>query len=156
MRRMRIWIAAGALALAANGLALAEESGPADASNATSSGEAEEPLTPAEKAEKEARKACKVEICGVLASKDPDGPDISCAIVKTWRQKDIGKMLGGRFEWPWGNAVCQSKLELKRADLARAMSEDSYEVTLGNQKVSCTLAQKGGAAPYAIDVTIAP
>ena len=81
---------------------------------------------------------------GFSASKDANGADVSCAIVKTWREKDIGKMLGGRFEWPWGNAVCQSKLELKRADLARAMSEDSAEVALGNQKIRCTLAQKGG------------
>jgi len=154
MRRLRIWLAAGVVALAAGG-ALAEEAGHAGTSNEASSTK-DEPLTPEEKAEKEARKACKVEICGVLASKDANGADISCAIVKTWREKDIGKMLGGRFEWPWGNAVCQSKLELKRADLARAMSEDSAEVALGNQKIRCTLAQKGDAAPYEVDVSIAP
>ena len=154
MRRMWIWLAAGVVALAAGGSA-AEEAGQAGTSNEASSNK-EEPLTPEEKAEKEARKACKIEICGVLASKDANGADISCAIVKTWREKDIGKMLGGRFEWPWGNAVCQSKLDLKRADLARAMSEDSAEVALGNQKVRCTLAQKGDAVPYEVEVTISP
>ena len=32
-------------------------------------------------------------------------------------------MLGGKITWPWGKAVCQSKLEIKRTDLAKAMSE---------------------------------
>lgn len=113
-------------------------------------------LTPEEKAEKEARKACKVEICGILASKDPNGADVSCDIVKTWREAAITKMLGGKIDWPWGKAVCQSKLNLQRDALAKAMSEPKYEVTLPVQKLRCTLAQKKEGEPYAIDVSIAP
>ena len=74
--------------------------------------------TPEEKAEKEARKACKKKICDILATRDPAGDDVACDIVKTWREEDITKMLGGKIDWPWGKAVCQSKLELKR-DAAR-------------------------------------
>ena len=72
-------------------------------------------LTPEEKAEKEARKACKNKICDILATKNPQGDDVACDIVKTWREEDIVKMLGGQIQWPWGKAVCQSKLEVKRA-----------------------------------------
>ena len=75
-------------------------------------------LTPEEKAEKEARKACKIEICDIVATKEPRGPDVACDIIKTWRAEDIVKMLGGRINWPWGKAVCQSKLRLERAPLA--------------------------------------
>ncbi len=118
---------------------------------------AKEPeLTPEEKTEKEARKACKIKICDILATKDPVGDDVSCDIVKTWRGEDIAKMLGGKIDWPWGNAVCQSKLELAREPLAKAMSEASYVFALPSQKVSCTLAQKDKGEPYVVEIAMAP
>ena len=113
-------------------------------------------LTDEERAEKQARKACKIKICDILATKDPQGDDVSCDIVKTWRESDITKMLGGRFDWPWGKAVCQSKLDIKREQLANAMTQANYEVALPAQKVSCTLAQKSEGEPYAVSVSIAP
>ena len=112
--------------------------------------------TPEEEAEKEARKECKKTICDILATRDPNGSDVACDITKTWREEDITKMLGGKITWPWGKAVCQSKLEIKRADLAKAMSEPEYEVALEPQKVSCTLAQKDRGEPYAVKITLAP
>ncbi len=54
-------------------------------------------LTPEELAEKEARKACKKKICDIIATRDSVGEDIACDIVKTWREEDIVKMLGGRI-----------------------------------------------------------
>jgi hypothetical protein len=113
-------------------------------------------LTAEEQAEKDARKACKIKICGILASKDPVGDDVSCDIVKTWREADIAKMLGSKISWPWGKAVCQSKLEVKRETLAKAMSEPSFEAVLPPQKLRCTLAQKDKGEPYAVEVAIAP
>lgn len=113
-------------------------------------------LTPEELAEKEARKACKMKICDIIATRDPDGDDVSCDIVKTWREEDIAKMLGGKIGWPWGKAVCQSKLELARKPLALAMSEAQYEIVMPAQTVRCTLAQKTEGEPYAIEVTMAP
>ncbi|HEY6670428.1 MAG TPA: hypothetical protein VI075_05785, partial [Methyloceanibacter sp.] len=109
-----------------------------------------------EKAEKEARKACKAKICDIIATRDPAGDDVSCDIVKTWREEDIAKMLGGKISWPWGKAVCQSKLELPRASLAKAMSEAEYEVVMPQQKVRCTLAQKTEGEPYVVELTMAP
>jgi hypothetical protein len=113
-------------------------------------------LTPEERAEKQARKACKIKICDILATRDPQGDDVSCDIVKTWREEDITKMLGGRFDWPWGKAVCQSHLEVKREQLVKAMTEASYDVVLPEQKVQCTLAQKSEGEPYGVGVSIAP
>ena len=89
------------------------ESPPTEATPAQ--GDAKTELTDEERAEKQARKACKIKICDILATKDPQGDDVSCDIVKTWRKSDITKMLGGRFDWPWGKAVCQSKLDFKRS-----------------------------------------
>jgi hypothetical protein len=113
-------------------------------------------LTAEERAEKQARKACKVKICDIIASKDPQGDDMSCDIVKTWSEADIAKMLGGKMDWPWGKAVCQSKLEVKRESLVGAMTEANYEVVMPEQKVRCTLAQKKEGDPYAVEVSITP
>jgi len=118
---------------------------------------AKEPeLSPEEKAEKEARKACKAKICDILATREEAGDDVACDIVKTWRAEDIAKMLGGKVDWPFGKAVCSSKLELKRASLAKAMSEAAYEVVLPAQTVSCSLAQKDKGEPYVVEIEIAP
>jgi hypothetical protein len=113
-------------------------------------------LTQEEKEEKEARKACKAKICDIIATRDPDGDDVSCDVVKTWREEDIAKMLGGKIVWPWGKAVCQSKLELARKPLALAMSEAQYEIVMPAQKVRCTLAQKTEGEPYVVEVTLVP
>jgi hypothetical protein len=132
----------------------AEDSATVGESDAAASAKRE--LTPEEKQEKEARKECKRRICDVIASHDPAGEDIACDITKTWREEDIVKMLGGKIDWPWGKAVCQSKLELKRQPLARAMSEAKYEVAMPAQKVRCSLAQKGEGEPYVVEITLAP
>lgn len=131
----------------------AETAPPAEA--APDAAEARE-LTPEELAEKEARKACKKKICDIVATRDPNGDDVSCDIVKTWREEDIAKMLGGKISWPWGKAVCQSKLELARKPLALAMSEAEHEIVMPAQKVRCTLAQKEEGEPYAVEVILAP
>jgi hypothetical protein len=113
-------------------------------------------LTPEEQAEKDARKECKKKICDIVASRDPAGEDVACDIVKTWREEDIVKMLGDKIGWPWGKAVCQSRLEVKRKDLALAMSEPDYDMAMPAQKVRCTLSQKDDGEPYAIEVTMTP
>ncbi len=112
-------------------------------------------LSPEELAEKETRKACKIKICDIIATRDPTGDDVACDIVKTWREEDIAKMLGDEISWPWGKAVCQTKLELKRAPLAKAMSEAEYEIVMPTQTARCTLAQKEGD-PYVVEISLAP
>lgn len=152
-------MASAALLLGGMHIARAEETTPA-ASPAQDSipltDEDKRVLTPEEKAEKEARKACKIRLCAIFASKDPVGDDVACDIVKTWREEDIAKMLGGNASWPWGKAVCQSKLELARAPLAKAMSEPAYEIVMSSHKVRCTLAQKDKSEPYVVEIAMAP
>jgi hypothetical protein len=159
--RLAVKLAAAFAALVIAGLSAsaAEEGGTQSAPSAeAATPDAAKPrvLTPEELAEKDARKACKKKICDIIATRDPAGEDVACDIVKTWREEDIVKMLGGKIGWPWGKAVCQSRLELKRKDLALAMSEPDYEMVMPAQKLRCTLAQKDGGEPYAIEVTLAP
>jgi len=147
-----VLLGASSIAIAAEGDPTSSAGAPAEATPDA----AKRALTPEELAEKEARKACKKKICDIIATRDPVGEDVSCDIVKTWREDDIVKMLGGKIGWPWGKAVCQSRLEVKRKDLALAMSEPDYDMVMPAQKLRCTLAQKDGGEPYAIEVTLAP
>ena len=159
MTLLRTTFVAAGIALAMSLPAFAEDTSPSTGPSeaAPPAGDSgKDDLTAEERAEKQARKACKVKICDILATKDPQGDDVACDIVKTWREQDITKMLGGRFDWTWGKAVCQSKLEVKREALVKAMTEANYEVVLPEQKVHCTLAQKSAGEPYAVDISIAP
>jgi hypothetical protein len=111
--------------------------------------------TPEEKAEKEARQACKIEICDILATGEEQGPSVACDIGWTWRAEEIVDALGGRIDWPWGKAVCQSKLKLERVPLVKAMSDPNYKLAAEPQTVRCAVHQKGGK-PYVITVDLAP
>jgi len=112
-------------------------------------------LTPEEKEEKEARKACKIEICDIIATREPIGEDIACDIKKTWRADSITRMLGDQFSWPWGKAVCKSKLNLSRTDLAAAMLEKDATVKMDKFSVSCAL-HTGEGEPYIVDMELSP
>jgi len=118
--------------------------------------EAKRELSPEQQAEKEAHKACEAKICDIIATRDPAGADVTCDIVKTWREADLVKMLGGRINWPWGGAMCQSKVTLERGPLAKAMREPAYEMSMPTQTARCTLAQKEGGDPYVVEISVAP
>jgi hypothetical protein len=112
-------------------------------------------LTPEEKAEKEARKACKIEICDIIATREPLGDDIACDIKETWRADSLTEMLGDQIGWPWGKAVCESKLNLSRADLAEAMLVADTTIKMDKFAVSCAL-HRDSSEPYVVEVELAP
>jgi hypothetical protein len=110
--------------------------------------------TPEEQAQKQAREACKIEICDIVETREAQGPDITCDIGWTWRAEEIVDALGGRVDWVWGKAACQSTVRLERAPLANAMSAPSASVTTDMHKVRCAIQQDG--KPYVIEVELAP
>jgi len=111
--------------------------------------------SPEEEAQKQAREACKIDICDILATKEELGPDIACDIAWTWQEGEIVDALDDDIDWPWGKLVCQSTLTLKRASLAKAMREPRYELVTDPQTVRCSLHQKEGV-PYVVEVKLAP
>jgi len=96
-------------------------------------------LTPEEKAEKEARKACKAEICAAFRSPSASGrEDIACDVRKSWRQAQLVKMVARlKVTWPYGPVRCTSALKLKRSELAKAMTEDKHATQLDKHAVTC-------------------
>ncbi|MFD0985938.1 hypothetical protein [Methyloligella solikamskensis] len=113
-------------------------------------------LTPEEKTEKVSRHACKVKICKALAGEVPAEGTITCDIVKTWREEDIEDMVDDRMSWPWGKAVCESKLKVERKALRDAMTKPSQTVELPDQTVICRLDRKSESDPYEVVVNLAP
>jgi len=114
-------------------------------------------LTPEELAEKESRKACKIQICRVFRNKKTSGEKISCAIKKTWREKAIKEMVsGGKIGWRWGAAVCHFDLNLMQADLQKAVSLPEYELKIPSHLIKCEVDRKKDGAKYNISVGLSP
>ena len=110
--------------------------------------------TPEQLAQKQAREACKIEICDILETREPQGPDVACDIGWTWRGDEIVDALGGRIDWTWGKAACQAELRLERAALAKAMSAPRATIKADMHKVRCAVREDG--KPYVIDVELTP
>ena len=126
-------IAAGGIGLLAASPAVAQDQKPSDATE-------EVELTPEEKAERESRKACKVAICAAFHNRKPEGGDISCNIVKTWRKERLEKIVSkAKVSWPWGRVQCVADLKLDRETLIKAMTEPKHEATLDKHQVACNI-----------------
>ena len=98
-----------------------------------------EELTPAEKAEREARKDCKIEICSAFHNRKP-GPDIACDVLKSWRKEQLDKMVAkAKVSWPWGAVQCTAKIKLTREQLIKGMTEPKYEAALDKHEVACVV-----------------
>jgi hypothetical protein len=106
--------------------------------------------------EKEARKACKIEICSILIGKQPEGADVGCRIVKTWPKSDITKLMKRtKVEWPWGNTTCNIDVKLKRATLVSARTEAKYEAAFDEHELTCDIAREGDE-PYSFKIAMTP
>jgi hypothetical protein len=130
------------LVLAPLPVAIAGEAGPASSgTGAKPSGNPPEiELTPAEKAEKQSRRACKVDICSAMHDKQTSGGGISCNIVKSWRKEQLTKLVAKlKVTWPYGPVRCTSKVSLDRAELVKAVSEDKADLQLKMHSVTCTV-----------------
>lgn len=110
--------------------------------------------TAEERAQKAAREACKVEICDIFETREQRGANVTCDIGWTWRAEEIVDALGGRIDWAWGKAACQTQVNVKRAPLAKAMSTPRATVKGDLHAVRCTVEQDG--KPYVIEVELAP
>ncbi len=113
-------------------------------------------LTADERAEKESRKSCKVDICTAFRAKKSDGPDIACNVVKSWRKEQLGKLVGKlKVSWPYGPMKCTSTVNMKRADLVKAMTGDKVELQLDKHSVSCSV-DRDKEAPTEIKFDFSP
>ena len=107
--------------------------------------------------EKEARKACKIDICSVLRGKKAEGSDINCHVVQTWPKKALDQMLAKtHVSWPWNNVHCETEVALKRATLVAAMSQPKYEAVFDPHTLTCDIDRGPGADKYTFKVSMTP
>jgi hypothetical protein len=140
-------ILSSALALAGPAQVWAEEpaqkteAGPADVP--AGGGEQKDPkivLTKEELAEKDARKACKVDLCTAFRNPAAKGSDISCGVIKSWRKEQLVKMVAKmKVTWPYGPVRCTSQVQIKRDELVKAVTQDKHTTQLDKHAVICSL-----------------
>jgi hypothetical protein len=115
-----------------------------------------EELTPAEIAEREGRKACKIEICSIFRVRQSEGPDVTCNVLKSWRKEQLQKMIErAKVSWPWGSVKCVADIKLKRADLIKAVTDATYVAQLDTHQVNCEI-ERDKEAPGKINFSFAP
>jgi hypothetical protein len=108
-------------------------------------------------AEKEGRRACKVQICTAFAKPDAGEP-IACEVVKTWTQQEIvDRVVGGSYVWHYGHTQCSVKLALDRGLIAKAMTEGKTTVSFPEHSFICNVddkdATKGKAFMVSVKIT---
>jgi hypothetical protein len=108
--------------------------------------------------EKEARRACKIDICTAFA-KPVAGEPISCDVTKTWTQPEImERIVGGSYVWRYGHTQCTVKLVLDRTLIAKAVQEAKTTVTFPEHTFICNVDDadpvKGKA--FSVSVSITP
>jgi hypothetical protein len=108
--------------------------------------------------EKEARRACKIEIYKAFAATG-DGPPLTCTVTKTWPTQEIqASILRNALTWPWGHAQCTSIIDLDRKSITEAASKPAATIKLKKHDVACTLDSKDpkeGKA-YSLKLSIEP
>jgi hypothetical protein len=110
-------------------------------------------LTPQEKAEKESRKACKIEICKAFHSKTASG-EIACHVIKSWRKERLTKLVSKlKVTWPYDGVHCTTDLSVKREDLVKAMTEPKVEITFSKHTVTCSIgSEKNGDTTFKFEL----
>lgn len=112
--------------------------------------------TPEEKAEKEGRNACKVDLCGAFHGKGAAGSKVACHLVKSWRKEAMTKLIAKiKVTWPYEGVRCSTDIDLQRDELAKATTGPKAEVQFGKQSVSCVI-NRDKEAPTELKVELSP
>ncbi len=103
--------------------------------------------------EKENLKKCELSICELIVKKQADGGPVSCDLTKSWGAKELEKGASqGKLKWSFGDAKCQTKVELARGPVLKALADPAYDLKLAPTHVDCQV----GDDKDAISFTLAP
>jgi hypothetical protein len=107
-----------------------------------------------EKGEVAAIKECDRRLCTILLEKSPQGPDLKCALTKTWPRSKIKEADNQQISWGFGDARCSVDLDLSRATLVTAMTADRITVRTPRHTANCVVEQDG--KPEKVTAVLAP
>jgi hypothetical protein len=104
--------------------------------------------------EKEARRACKIEICTAFA-KPATGAPITCDVTQTLTQQEIlARIIGGSYVWGYGHVQCNVKLSLDRSLIVKAMTEAKATIALPEHAFICDVDDKDPAKGKAFSIKV--
>lgn len=100
-----------------------------------------------DKDEWEKLQACEESVCNIILKKEPAGKNPSCSISKTWAKSTIKQGESKMVSWAFGDTQCRAKLEIDRAVIIKALTEDKYTLRVPTQTVKCVIMQDGQPQP---------
>jgi hypothetical protein len=107
-----------------------------------------------QKGEEAAIQDCDRRLCAILLEKNPQGPDLKCALTKTWARSKIKEADSQKVTWGFGDARCSVELNLSRATLVGVMTGDRATFHAGRHTAHCVVEQDG--KPEKVKAVLAP
>jgi len=107
-----------------------------------------------QKGEAAAIKDCDRRLCAILLEKNTKGPDLKCALTKTWDKSKIKEADTPQISWGFGDARCSVDLNLSRETLVAAMTADHITVRTPSHTATCLVEQDG--KPEKVTAVLAP
>lgn len=95
------------------------------------------------KGEEAAIHDCDRRLCTILLKKSIDGPDLQCALTKTWGRSTIKKADSQQVAWGFGDARCSVEIKLSREQLIAAMTRDRATFRVPRHTAHCVVEQNG-------------
>ena len=96
---------------------------------------------------------CAKDLCAMIVSRKPSGPDLACDLSKTWQKDEIQRGAdAANVMWGLGSAKCSVKVKAKRADIVAAVSAPQATFRLPPQSIACEV----GTGKYELRATLAP
>jgi hypothetical protein len=94
---------------------------------------------------------CAKDLCGIILSKNPKGPDLTCDITKTWDKDKIQNGADSKnIAWGFGSVKCSAKFTIKRSDIVAALTSPEAKFKAGKQSTACEI----GEDRYPISATV--
>jgi hypothetical protein len=97
---------------------------------------------------------CDRRLCTMLLQKQTKGEDLKCNLAKTWARKTIKGADTKTLQWGFGDARCSVRVEISRALLVAAVTQQNYKLWVPAHTASCVVEQDGTL--QTITATLAP
>jgi hypothetical protein len=107
-----------------------------------------------QRGEAEAIKACDKRLCTMLMQKNAKGDDLRCSLTKTWARSTIKEADSHKLSWAFGDAQCSVDINLSRARLVSALTDDHRKLRVPPHTVNCLVEQNGKLEK--VTATLAP
>jgi len=96
-----------------------------------------------QRGEAAAIKACDKRLCTILMQKNAKGDDLRCSLTKTWARSTIKEANSHKLSWAFGDAQCSVDINLNRAVLVSALTDDQRKLRVAPHTVNCVVEQDG-------------